>query len=313
MMDNTTERTAGREDAGQAVEVFDFRIPRRISHGQMRTLRSLHETFTGSLGAFLTARLQSPVTLNLVGLEQRFAAECTGSLESPACLHVFRMLESGGGGLLVMTPQLALALIARLLGGPAGVEKQRRPITKIEQRILAGVVERTLAELTAAWKGVGGLTFAPDRFESEPEFVQIAPPGEILLTVSLEVVMGEERYPLQFWFPTPALEDVLGRISLRQTAPPRETAGSPAWSATIRERLQAAAVPVRCVLGDSALSLREVLTLAPGDILRTNVSIQDEIQVQIGEKARLRGRPGIANGRVALRITHIESQGQDGV
>jgi|WetSurMetagenome_2_1015567.scaffolds.fasta_scaffold40435_3 flagellar motor switch protein FliM len=311
-----TETIAGQienvQTPGEAVQAFDFHLPRRITEAQIKTLRSIHEAFAMALGTMLTSRLQIPVTATATAVEQRFIDECLASLSPAACVHVFRIAEPGGSGALVMSPALALAMVTRLLGGPAATDHQERALTRIEQRVLVVIIERMLAELSTAWTLVGTLTCAPDRFETEPEFLQITAAGEIVLSVSLDLVTGEQHHALQFWLPASALEGLLERMTRRTRGIPPAGTGAPAWSEAVLQRLESIPVSVRCILGDASITLRELLKLAPGDVLRTSISVQDELHVQVGDRTRFQGRPGIANGRVALRITTIEPQAEQG-
>jgi flagellar motor switch protein FliM len=293
------------------VERFDFLQPRRVSPAALKTLQLVHEGFAESLGAMLSSRLQTVVTAGGISVEQRFYHECLASLSGGSCVHVFRMASPAGSGALVMSARLALALVARLLGGATLSATADRPLTRIEQRVLGVVIERVLAELSTTWKSIGGFSANADRFENEPEFIQIAGRGEIVLTVSLELASGDQRHPVQFWLPVNPLEEVLARLA-PPSAPRSGENGTSPWMDAVRRRLEGIPVPVRCVLGDSLITLRELLNLGPGDILRTGVSIDDELQIQIGDRARFRGRPGIANSKVALRITHIEPHAEQG-
>jgi len=62
---------------------------------------------------------------------------------------------------------------------------------------------------------VAELTFKLERYESEGDFVQIAPASEIVMVVSFEVVVGTQKYPMNLCFPTFALDDVLTRLNMQ--------------------------------------------------------------------------------------------------
>ena len=57
------------------------------------------------------------------------------------------------------------------------------------------------------------------------------------------------------------------------------------------------------LLGETTLTLRELLELEEGDIVRTNIPISGEIQLQIGGKTRVWGRPGVSKGNMAVKVS----------
>jgi flagellar motor switch protein FliM len=293
------------------IRVVDFTRPQRIPPEQMKVLTAMHEALAEALGAMLSSRLQTAVGVSLTATGQQYTSACLGSLAVPSCIHVFRMTEPAGSGVLVMSPKLALSMVSRLLGGPVAAADSERAVTRIEQRVLGVMVERILAALTAAWQATGSLVAVPGRFETEPGCVQITGPGESLLTVTFEIALAGQQFPLMLWLPVTPLEPLLSRLAVPPAAV-EQVRDAAAWPDDMVRRLESVPVAVRCVLGDSLITLRELMDLAPGDILHTSVSVQDEVAILVGDRARFRGRPGIANGRVALSITQIASQEEQG-
>src|SRR5947209_8591622 len=54
----------------KAYEVYDFRRPDKFSKDQLRTLQMLHETFARLAGSGLSAYLRTPITMDLISIEQ---------------------------------------------------------------------------------------------------------------------------------------------------------------------------------------------------------------------------------------------------
>ena len=282
---------------------FDFRLPHRLSKNQLRTFQAVHENFAETLASYLVSRLQTTVTINVLSVDQLFYSEFVLSIASPSCLYIFRILESDALAVLELSPQLVLAMVEHLMGGVAEGEKNARQITKIEQSIVKGIVQRALGDIQRAWKTVAELTFKLERLESEGDFVQIAPASEIVMVVSFEVVIGTQKYLMNLCFPTFALEDVLAKLNLQHFSGLSVVKGETDWSDPIFKYLGLTKVPVTGVLGETTLTLRELLELETGDILRTNIPISNEIQMRIGSKTRVYGRPGVSKGHLAAKVT----------
>jgi flagellar motor switch protein FliM len=194
-------------------------------------------------------------------------------------------------------------MVSRLLGGTAEGEKKPRLITRIEQSIVKGIIARALSDLQRAWKTIADLTFKLERYESEGDFAQIAPTSEIVLVVSFEVSIGDQKYIMNLCFPTFALDDVLAKLNIQNFSNIGAVDAHGEWSGAILARISDTPMGATCVLGETSLTLRELLQLERGDILRSGIPISGEIQLIIGGKVRLWGRPGTSNGRFAIKIT----------
>jgi flagellar motor switch protein FliM len=298
---------AGRE---REVQRFDFRLPHRLSKNQLRTMQAVHQSFGEMLSSYLLGHLQTSVSLNVVTVDQLFYSEFVLSIGNPTCLYIFRISGSDAHGILEFPPPAVLAMIERMLGGTGSPERATRLITKIEQNIFKGIVARTLADLQKAWKNVAPLAFVLDRYETERDFAQIVPPSEIVLTIVMELTIGEEKFLINLCFPTFALEDVLARLNTQQVA---SIAGEKdeGWTRTLQRRLELAPVELLAKLGAPTISLQEFVDLEVGDIIRTTIPVNAEVEVAIGEKVRFWGSPGISNGKKAIKITRIASDSKE--
>jgi flagellar motor switch protein FliM len=293
--------STGRE---KEIQRFDFRLPHRLSKNQLRTMQAVHQSFGEMLSSYLLGHLQTSVSLNVVTVDQLFYSEFVLSIGTPTCLYIFRISGSDAHGILEFPPPAVLAIIERMLGGTGSPERATRPITKIEQNIFKGIVARTLADLQKAWKNVAPLAFVLDRYETERDFAQIVPPSEIVLAIVMELIIGEEKFLINLCFPTFALEDILARLNTQQVASITGE-NDEAWTRTLQRRLEGAPVELLAKLGAPTISLQELVELEVGDIIRTTIPVNAEVEVAIGEKVRFWGSPGLSNGKKAIKITRI--------
>lgn len=289
------------------VRVFDFRLPHRLSKNQLRTLQAVHENFGESLGSFLVSRLQTNVSVNVLSVDQIFYSEYILSVPSPSSLYVFRIKESDALAIFEFSPELVLTIVARLLGGTPEYSGKPRLITRIEQSIMKSMIDRALENLQKAWKMISPLTFRYERFESEGEFAQIAPASEIVLVVSFEVTVAEKKYPMNICFPTFALDDVLQKLNMQHFSGMGNASHNEESSRSILRSIEDTTITVTGLLGSTMITLSELMALEPGDVLRTNIPAHSEVELQIGGRGRLWGRPGISNSRTAIKITRTEN------
>lgn len=290
-----------------AISNYDFRRPNRISKNQVRTLQNIHESFAEVLGYYLVSKLQAVVSISVTSVHQLFYSEFILSVANPSCLYVFDIEGTDGSGLLEISPQLALTLMERMLGGSAEADSQEksRNITPIEQAVIRGIVEHAFVDLRNAWRTISDLNFKFSRLEMEADFVQLAPASEIVVVISFDVNIGTQSFLMNLCFPTFALEEILAQLNMQQIS----TSSLKISESKMRESMKMISrhidstfLPVYAELGKTKLTVKELLEIKKGDVLKLDKRINQEIEIIIGKKRKLAGRPGTVDGKKAIRV-----------
>lgn len=287
---------------------YDFRRPNRISKNQVRTLQNIHDSFAEVFGYFLVSKLQTIVSISVTSVDQLFYSEFILSVSNPSCLYVFEIEGTDGNGIMEISPQLALTIIERLLGGSTDTPPKGRTITLIEQAVIKSVIEHALSDLKNAWRAITDLNFKYERLEMEADFVQIAPSSEIVIVVSLDVNIGTNTYLMNLCFPTFALEEVLARLN-RQQVTTQATKQSPARMKenmeVLKQQISTTNLPIVAELGKAAITVKELMDLQIGDVIKIKKHIKDEIEIIIAGKRKLGARPGSVEGKKAVRVVSV--------
>jgi len=283
---------------------FDFRLPNRLSKTQLRTITNIHETFAENFSSFLVSKLQSVVTTSVASVDQLYYSEYVLSVSNPACLFTIDIQNTDIKGILELSPELALILVDRLLGGNGKGSKEAKAITAIEQKVLDVVVENALANLKKAWSVVDKLDFAVGRFEPDIDFAQITSPNESVLLICFEIAIGDESYLMNLCFATFAFDNILAKLSSQKfsTIRPTDYHGATAREVLSKSLLEAE-VPLQIEFGRTKISVQELMNLEIGDVLITKTKISDEHTVYMNDKPLCSGRPGLVNKHKAIKVT----------
>lgn len=310
-----SEMTSGRVDVDEVlsgkfakgdVSNYDFRRPNRISKNQVRTLSSVHESFAEVFGYYLVSKLQTVVAITVTSVDQLFYSEFILSVSNPSCLYVFDIEGTDGSGILEVSPQLALTVVERLLGGAAESMPKARSITPIEQAVIRGIVEHALNDLRNAWRSIAELNFKYQRLEMEADFVQIAPSSEIVVVVSFDVNVGVHTFLMNLCFPTFALEEVLAKLNRQQvtTSVVRQSPKRMRENMMVlNQQISTTYLPIIAELGKTSITVGDLMGLAVGDVIKIKKRINQEIELIIAGKRKLAGRPGTVDGKRAVRVT----------
>jgi len=304
---NVDEVISNKTSKGDIVN-YDFRRPNRISKNQVRTLQNVHESFAEVFGYYLVSKLQTVVSISVTSVDQLFYSEFILSVSNPSCLYVFDIEGTDGQGIMEISPQLALTLMERLLGGSAETPPKPRTITPIEQAVIRGITEHALSDLKNAWKSIADINFKYSRLEMEADFVQVAPASEIVVVVSFDVHIGVNTFLMNLCFPTFALEEVLARLNKQQvtaSAVRQTKARQKENFASIKSQLETTYLPVIAELGKTSVTVADIMELKEGDVVKLDKRITDEIEIWIGKKRKLAGRPGSVEGKKGVKITRL--------
>jgi flagellar motor switch protein FliM len=73
---------------------------------------------------------------------------------------------------------------------------------------------------------------------------------------------------------------------------------------SLRERLNTVEIPVVAEIGSMQISVRDVLSLTAGDLIRLHgVSVDEEMVLRVGNEKKFMCRPGTVGSRMSVQIT----------
>jgi flagellar motor switch protein FliM len=217
-------------------------------------------------------------------------------------------LEVNGSVIIELEPQFILFLVDRLLGGSGETLAESREVTIIEQNVVARTIEMLISSLNDVWKLIVPMNFKYDSYESNPQFVQIAPASETIAIVFFEINVKNQHFPLNICIPYYVLEPVMpkltlkGRISLTNRPPTEDDRN------TIITKLASSRVPVQVLLGEAQVTIKDFLNLKTGDVLVTEQRIHDDLAVLVKNEIKFQGVPGLHGRHNAVRITRVIDQ-----
>ncbi len=299
-----TQSAVIRTEAEKSLSLYDFRRPDRVSKDQMRTLQNLHEGYARQFSTTLTNFLRTFVEIELVSVDQLTYSEFVMSISNPSCIYVFKMEPLDGSAILEINPSLVFFIIDRLFGGQGKPSEQNRELTLIEQNVIHRIVERGLNDLKTVWEHVGTFNPVIDTYETNPQFVQIAPPGETIILISLEVRMQNASGLMSLCFPYMLLESVINNLS-GATWMSAQNTNTAETRSILEHEMKTLELPVSVLVGQMKLTIRDLLQLQRGDILALDKPRDSELSIQIGGKTKMAGTSGLIGRKKAFKVTRI--------
>lgn len=304
----TAANAVGRQAAQppREIHVYDFKRPERVSKEQMRALEAIHDSFARNFGASLSGFLRTIVEVRVATAEQLTYSEFINSLPNPTNFNLLTAEPLEGQLCLEISPLIIYPIIDRLLGGSSSeLYVPPRPLTMIEQRLVARITDRALGRLTETWSEFIEVEFKITEVESNPQLVQIVAPNEVAVVLGFEIKMGGRAGTMSLCIPFNVIEPVMGKL-LSQGWSAYQRRGSPEdKSQDIARALVATNVDVVAYLAETTITVGELLTLQPHDIIQTAKPKEGEIILQVEGENKFAGKIGRHKDNLAARITRL--------
>jgi flagellar motor switch protein FliM len=232
------------------------------------------------------------------------------ALAPPTCLAVFNMEPLKGGAVLDINAHVLFLAIDRLLGGSGLLPARIREFTEVEQVLVERVAIRAMVDLRQAWHHVGSFGFRVDHTETNPQFVQLTSANEVVIAVTFDVRVGDVGGPMTIIYPHILLEPVMPKLSSHRWFASAPRATSPEEGAGLNHNVLRVGVTLRGVLAEMPLTVREVLSMRPGDIICADRPLDTPAVVELEGIPRFKANAGISNRRKAVRLVSTIAKGE---
>jgi flagellar motor switch protein FliM len=288
---------SGKEGAA-TVRPYDF-AAQRINRTQLPVLEMINKNFGERAGASLAGLLGRDVSLHFDALDSVKSADLQASLPVPATFAVVRLKPLPGFAYVCVEPALLLTLLDGFFGGTGRANADPQAATApAAQRFLNLMLRSFAADLAAAWAGVSPVELELVKQETNPRLLQLGGPLESIVVARFTVEFAARSGRIDWLLPDALLSPIRDALAGDGgSAPVRK---HEAWAPVLTSALQEAQLDTRAVLAQARISLRELVSLSPGDIIP--IDAPQQVTLLAGDVPLYRGRFGISQGHNALKI-----------
>lgn len=287
---------------GGGVVAYDLTSQNIMLREQFELLEEVYDRFTSSLRNVLYASLRRTIEVDFVSTEMLKFSEFLKAFSAPTSFHVFGMEPLFGSALLATDPGLAFSLIDCVFGGKGKTLKQVRDFTAIEQRVLRRIVTDVLRTLERAWEIIIAVKTEFKKYESKPQFVHLVAPNDLVINTIFSLNGPEFSGNIYLCIPYLMLEPIkdklcsssLTKVELNNT-----------WNAQLRTEVRRVETSVIAQLGRTTHTIRDLLGLQVGDVIKLSNGPQDAITLMVEGVPKYQGYPGVVKGNRAVQISRI--------
>jgi flagellar motor switch protein FliM len=293
----------GSEEA--RVKTYDFARPDKFSKEQIRTLEMIYQNCARSLTNQVSAVLRTHVDVEATDIAEYAYLDLFTANEGPSSIALMSIDPLVGRGLLEIDSGICFALIDRMLGGPGLLSGEVRELTEIEKVLVGRVIERVSKCIADSWSTLVVLKPELEMIIGSELFSQIAVPEERMLVASFSVKFGNAVGRMRFGIPVTSLDPVLSKLNAQQWFSGGRQVQNQVYVESIKRSLDAADLAITVRLGSADITIRDLMDLRVGDLLRLDRKVGADVDVAVGGENKFKGQPGKVGRNHGVKLTHV--------
>jgi len=296
------------------VRKYDFLRPDKFAKEHLRTLEVIHENFSRLLNNFLSGYLRTFIEIEVLNAESLIYSEFANSIGHPAILGIVDFNPLEGQIIMDLSSDVAFTMIERVLGGSllSATTSEKRGLTEIEMTLIRTIMVKFINLLKEPWNNIVELRPKLDTIETNSQFAQVISPSESIALITLRVKIGETEGMINICYPHFVLEPILPHLSSKLwfTSTGKKKLSDEERIA-LEKQVQKTKVDVKVELGNSYITVGELIALSRGDVIVLDKKVSEELDVRVDNERKFLGLPGKKNKNMAIRITHAYEEGDE--
>ena len=313
LSDGTVSAEEVKADEEQKkIKTYDFKRPDKFSKDQIRTLFMLHESFSRLLNTYLSTHLRTLVNVEVASVEQLTYQEFVQSLANPSVISIVAVPPLKGNIIMEVNTEIAFAFIERVFGGEGKSGIKPRVLTEIELAVMKRFIDSAASHLKESWSNVAEFYPSLEATESNPQFAQIVPPGDMVVIITVQLKVGDVEGMMNICIPYLVLEPIMPKLTTTfWVAASIAKEDNPQQVEALQRKIERTKVPFVVEIGHVDITIREFLTLGFGDVLQIDTKMDEELRCLVGSRPKFYCRPGTSGKKMAVQITRVVKEGDE--
>jgi len=260
-----------------------------------RAITASHETLATNLAALLDAMFGIPFDIRFDALKQLSVKDHVAAIPSLCYIVPF----SSAMVMAEFDLDLVFPLIELLMGGAGDAKSANRDLSEIEEEMLQDIVLLMVRQAEATWS-IPGLTVQPEPRIKPAAVLQTLRPTEKVTVLRFECKFANASGAF-----TLVLSASLVDLLVKQLKTGREQKKSGMFSfpaPPLRERILDCEVEVAAQLPDLRVSVRDLISLEAGSVLKLRAPVQTPAMLTLAERALFQAVPVRSGPRRAAQL-----------
>jgi flagellar motor switch protein FliM len=291
-----------KEDEEKKVRVYDFKRALRFSKDQIRSISRIHENYARLLTTFFSAQLRTYVNISVASVDQVPYEEFIRSIPKMTVLNIYSVEPLDGRLIMEVNPNIAYAMLDRILGGKGGDVSKTDNLTEIETMLMSQLFEKAVTNLREAWSSIVEIDPVLEDFEVNPQFLQMVSPNDTVIVVSMNTTIGESSGLINICIPHIILETIISKLSVHYWMQTGTKERDQESYDKLTNNLQRAHVEGRALLGETLITIHEFLHLNKHDVIALDQQIDQALTLEINNQPKFQVQPGTYKNKLSVQV-----------
>jgi len=298
-IDTASERTFTDEPQSYNFGARDGRIFSSLSR-----VDTINELLIETLTDALQRMFRSEPSISVQPIQTLSQPDFVDGLDALCCINVCQFDPLPGRFLLVIEAELLSLFVDRYFGGKglATAGSRAKQFTSIEQKLADQVSKVILNELETAWADVLQVSASIELSEHNPDYLSIPITDEPAAHAVFEIGFTESKGQCHLVFPYSMFRPIKEKLVVAKSS--LESFSRTNWTPAIEASLKQTMVELTASLGESTMTLGELLALRPGDTI--GLKTPDDVVLKVQGIPLFAGKVGASSGHNAVKITDSE-------
>ena len=325
LIDQEEKASGNVSDQVKNYEKYDFSQSAgaaQLLQDYLVVISNLHQQLVRDFADSVSGLIRSVTEVEFTGANQMTFGEFCDGLDDPSCFCKLAMENADGIVIMEIKPDLAFAVVEKLLGGVGAYEAvPDQYLTDIEVEIISQLVQYVIYALDVVWKQAkGDIAFMmdSDSFEHQVNEVKnILSSHDTVMVVQFDVkpMFAETAGHLSICYPVDVVESIMAdapaellNVSIADATDSVDEEEDNQYKPQVQERVSKAEVEIRAVFPKTIMSLNQLKALHKGcvielDVLVENKRIVDPVILELEGKPKLLGKLGQMREKRAVMIS----------
>ena len=287
------------------IKNYDFARPAKFSKEHLRALSMIFEHYGRLLSTNLPVYLRKNISVSVASAETVTFQEFSNALSNPVLLAILNFSPLQGNAIMELSSNFGYAIIDRMLGGQGDTLDKSREFSEIEMSIIEKIMIICMQLLREPWKNVVEVNPFLERIETNPQFAQVVAPNDMVALIMLNVKIGEVEGFMNMCLPFFTLESVMDRLNTKFWFANMQQMDEEDYEQFLEIMVRKVDVPIKAILGKSVVTVSDFVNIQPGDIIKLDSRIDDELDIYVGNIKKFTAVPGANQDNYAIRVTSV--------
>ena len=147
-------------------------------------------------------------------------------------------------------------------------------------------------DLARVWENIVQIEVEQKSFETNPQFIQIVPPGETVVVVSFQIKLFQSTGLLTICYPYVSLDPIMTRLSAQNWIDATKKKNLNADRELNLKNVGLVQANIAAELARSQLKIKDFLNLQIGDIVPVEKKIAEPVTIYVNKRRKFKARSG---------------------